>query len=98
MDINWQFRKGEKVKISIFNNPKSEHPMQHPIHIHGQRFLILSTNGVSNDNLVWKDTALVQKGDTMELLVDMENPGDWLIHCHIPEHMEAGMMSQFKVI
>ncbi len=98
MDINWEFKKGDKVKIKIFNDPKSEHPMQHPIHIHGQKFLVLNTNGVSNANLVWKDTALIKNGDTAELLVDMDNPGDWVIHCHIPEHMEAGMMSEFKVI
>ena len=98
MDINWQFKKGDKVKIKIFNDPKSEHPMQHPIHIHGQKFLVVNTNSVLNQNLVWKDTALIQNGDTVELLVDMENPGKWVIHCHIPEHMEAGMMSEFKVI
>lgn len=97
MNINWKFKKGDRVKISIFNDPKSEHPMQHPIHIHGQRFLVLSTNGVPSKNLVWKDTLLVQKGDTVEILVDMENPGEWLIHCHIPEHMEAGMMTSFRV-
>ena len=74
------------------------HPMQHPIHIHGQRFLVLSTNNTQTNNFVWKDTALIQTGDTVELLVQMDNPGDWVIHCHIPEHMEAGMMSQFEVI
>lgn len=98
MDIDWQFKKGDVVKIKIFNDDKSEHPMQHPIHIHGQKFLVLSTNGQKNQNLVWKDTALIQTGDTVELLVQMDNPGDWVIHCHIPEHMEAGMMSGFKVI
>lgn len=98
MDIDWQFKKGDVVKIEIFNDDKSMHPMQHPMHIHGQRFLVLSTNGVKNDNLVWKDTTLIQTGDKVELLVQMDNPGNWVIHCHIPEHMEAGMMSQFKVI
>jgi len=98
MDINWQFKRGEAVKIKVFNDDKSTHPMQHPIHIHGQRFLVLSTNGQKNQNLVWKDTTLIQTGDTAELLVQMDNPGDWVIHCHIPEHMEAGMMSEFKVI
>ncbi len=97
MDINWQFQKDEKVKIEIFNDPDSLHPMQHPIHIHGQRFLVLSTNSVPNNNLAWKDTVLVQTGDTVEILVDMSNPGDWVLHCHIPEHMEAGMMLKFKV-
>ena len=97
MDITWNFKVGDKVKIKIFNDPKSPHPMQHPIHFHGQRFLILSTNGITNTNLVWKDTALVQKGDTVEILVDMENPGTWMAHCHIAEHLESGMMFQFNV-
>jgi len=98
LDIDWQFNKGDMIKIKIFNDDKSMHPMQHPIHIHGQRFLVLSTNNTQTNNFVWKDTALIQTGDTVELLVQMDNPGDWVIHCHIPEHMEAGMMSQFEVI
>lgn len=97
-DIEWQFKKGDKVKIKIFNDQKSQHPMQHPIHIHGQRFLVLSTNGVKNLNFVWKDTALIQTGDTVEILADMSNPGEWMLHCHIPEHLESGMMLGFKVI
>ncbi len=97
MDMNWQFKKGDVVKMKIFNDDASMHPMQHPIHIHGQKFMLLSTNGLQNTNLVWKDTTLIQTGDTVELLVQMDNPGDWMIHCHIPEHMEAGMMSTFTV-
>jgi suppressor of ftsI len=97
MDIDWKFKVGDKVKVSIFNDPKSMHPMQHPIHFHGQRFLVLSTNGVANTNLVWKDTTLVQTGDTVEILIDMSNPGKWLAHCHISEHPEAGMMIPFTV-
>jgi len=98
MDIDWQFKKGDVVKVKVFNDDKSMHPMQHPIHIHGQRFLVLSTNRQKNQNLVWKDTTLIQTGDTVELLIQMDNPGDWVIHCHIPEHMEAGMMSEFKIL
>lgn len=72
--------------------------MQHPIHIHGQKFLVLNTNDQTTQNLVWKDTTLIQTGDTVEFLMTVDNPGDWVIHCHIPEHMEASMMSEFKVI
>jgi suppressor of ftsI len=96
-NINWNFKVGDKVKIKIYNDPNSPHPMPHPIHFHGQRFLILSMNGVKNDNLVWKDTVLVQKGDTVEILVDMENQGNWMAHCHIAEHLESGMMFNFNV-
>ncbi|MFZ2621367.1 MAG: multicopper oxidase family protein [Minisyncoccia bacterium] len=95
--IDWKFKVGDKIKIKIFNDPKSMHPMQHPFHIHGQKFLVLFTNGVKNDNLVWKDTTLIQKGDTVEILVDMENPGIWMAHCHIAEHLESGMMFGFEV-
>lgn len=98
MDMGWQFKQGDKVKISIFNDPNSMHPMQHPIHFHGQRFLVLAKDGVKNNDLVWKDTVLIGKGETVDILLDVTNPGDWMMHCHIPEHMEAGMMSRFKVI
>ena len=97
MDIDWNFNVGDKVKIKIFNDPDSMHPMQHPVHFHGQRLLMLSKDGVKNGNLVWKDTVLVGSGETVELLIDMSNPGDWMAHCHIAEHLEDGMMFSFKV-
>lgn len=97
MDIDWKFKVGDMVKIKITNDPKSMHPMQHPIHFHGQRFLVLNTNGKPNDNLVWKDTTLIPNGDTVEILVEMVNPGEWMAHCHIAEHLEASMMFEFKI-
>jgi FtsP/CotA-like multicopper oxidase with cupredoxin domain len=97
MDVHWQFRRGTMVKLRIFNNPTSVHAMDHPIHLHGQRFLILSRNGVPNENLVWKDTGLIPAGERVDLLVDMANPGTWLLHCHVAEHMGTGMMLAFVV-
>lgn len=97
MDINWMFQKGDVVKIRIINNEHSAHPMQHPIHLHGQRFLVLETDGQKNENLVWKDTVLVPTGATTDILVDMSNPGDWMFHCHIAEHLTNGMMGMFHV-
>lgn len=97
MDIHWRFKRGSVVKLRIFNDPTSLHAMDHPIHLHGQRFLVLSRNGVPNENLVWKDTGLIPAGETVDLLVDMANPGTWLLHCHVAEHMGAGMMMAFVV-
>lgn len=97
MDIDWTFRKGELVKIRIFNDPNSAHSMQHPIHFHGQRFLVLLRNGVKETNLVWKDTVFIPSGETVDILLDASNPGAWMAHCHIAEHLEAGMMMKFKV-
>ncbi len=96
-DIDWRFKVGDVVKIRVFNTPRSFHPMNHPFHVHGQRFLVLSMDGVENPNMVWKDTAIVPVGSTMEILVDMSNPGTWMAHCHIAEHLESGMMFSFVV-
>jgi hypothetical protein len=73
------------------------HVMQHPIHLHGQRFVVLSENGVPNANMAWKDTALVLPGGYIDILVDMSNLGEWMLHCHISEHLHAGMMMPFRV-
>ncbi len=96
-DIRWTFRQGDLVKIRVFNSADSFHPMNHPIHVHGQRFVVLARDDVPNDNMVWKDTAIVPVGSTMDILVEMSNPGDWMLHCHIAEHLHAGMMFSFTV-
>jgi len=92
LDVNYQMKVGDIKKIRFFNDPNSAHPMQHPIHLHGQRFLITSEDGVLNDNLVWKDTVLIPTGSTVDVLVDVTNPGIWIMHCHILEHAESGMI------
>jgi FtsP/CotA-like multicopper oxidase with cupredoxin domain len=96
-EIDWSFTQGDMVKIRIFNDGDGLHPMQHPIHLHGQRFVVLGRDGVINDNLQWKDTELATMGETIEILVDMSTPGKWMAHCHIAEHLSAGMMFNFTV-
>jgi FtsP/CotA-like multicopper oxidase with cupredoxin domain len=96
--IDWRFRVGEPVKIRIVNEMDSDHPMHHPFHIHGAgRFLVLSRDGVVESNLVWKDTVLVRTGETVDILLDVTQPGVWMAHCHIAEHHESGMMLSFRV-
>ena len=97
MDIDWHVPRGSVVKLRIFNDPKSFHPMQHPIHLHGQRMLVVARDGVATANLVWKDTALIPVGSTVDLLIDASNPGAWMLHCHIAEHLGAGMMAVLHV-
>jgi FtsP/CotA-like multicopper oxidase with cupredoxin domain len=96
-DIDWHFRRGDVIKLRLINQRTVLHGMQHPIHIHGQRFLVLAVNGVPNENLVWKDTVLVPAGGAVDILVDLSNPGRWMLHCHIPEHLAAGMMTMLTV-
>jgi len=97
MENQWSFKVGDVVKIRIFNDPETIHPMNHPVHIHGQRFLVTEIDGVANPNLVWKDTAIVPVGSTVDFLLEITNPGDWMMHCHIAEHLHAGMMLSFHV-
>jgi suppressor of ftsI len=96
-DIDWRFRVGDVVKIRVTNDRAAFHAMQHPLHIHGQRFLVLEQNGVPNENLVWKDTVLLPTGSTTDILLELSNPGRWMVHCHIAEHLESGMKFVFDV-
>jgi FtsP/CotA-like multicopper oxidase with cupredoxin domain len=96
--IDWRFRVGDRVKIRLVNEMDSDHPMPHPFHVHGAgRFLVLSRDGVVERNLVWKDTVLVRTGETVDILLEVTNPGVWMAHCHIAEHHESGMMLSFTV-
>ena len=96
--ISWSFTQGERVKIRLINEVDSDHPMHHPFHVHGAgRFLILSRDGQTEPNLVWKDTVLLRAGETVNILLYVTNPGLWMAHCHIAEHIEGGMMFSFEV-
>ena len=96
--IDWRFQVGDQVKVRLVNEMDSDHPMHHPFHVHGAgRFLVLSRDGVDEPNLVWKDTVLVRTGETVDILLDVTNPGIWMAHCHIAEHHESGMMLSFTV-
>jgi FtsP/CotA-like multicopper oxidase with cupredoxin domain len=96
--INWTFTEGDRVKIRLVNEMDSDHPMHHPFHLHGAgRFLVLARDGAPEPNLVWKDTVLVRTGQTVDILFDVSNPGLWMAHCHIAEHMQSGMMFSFTV-
>ncbi|MGQ0561240.1 MAG: multicopper oxidase family protein [Gemmatimonadota bacterium] len=96
-EITWRFEVGDLVRMRLVNDRHTLHAMAHPIHIHGQRFLVLSANGRPTRNYVWKDTVLVPVGSVIELLLEVSNPGMWMLHCHIAEHLEAGMKTVFGV-
>lgn len=97
--IDWEFRVGDQVKIRLVNEMDSDHPMHHPFHIHGAgRFVVLARDEAPERNLVWKDTVLVRTGETVDIVLDVTNPGVWMAHCHIAEHHESGMMFSFDVV
>jgi FtsP/CotA-like multicopper oxidase with cupredoxin domain len=97
-EIDWRFRVGERIKIRLLNEMGGDHPMHHPFHVHGAgRLLVLARDGEVEQNLVWKDTVLLRTGETVDVLLDVTNPGLWMAHCHIAEHHESGMMFSFEV-
>jgi FtsP/CotA-like multicopper oxidase with cupredoxin domain len=72
-DVFWRFRVGDRVKIRLDNSAGSDHQMHHPFHIHGAgRFLVLDRGGVSEPNLVWKDTVLIRAGEVVNILFDVQ--------------------------
>jgi FtsP/CotA-like multicopper oxidase with cupredoxin domain len=96
--IDWRFRVGDRVKIRLLNEMAGDHPMHHPFHIHGAgRFLVIARDGEVEPNLVWTDTVLIPAGQTVDILLEVTNPGRWMAHCHIAEHHESGMMFSFDV-
>ncbi len=77
-------------------------PMAHPFHAHAIQYQILTRNGIpaSGVDLGWKDTFLVQPGETVRVIGEFDgeiNRGDYMYHCHILEHEDAGMMGYFRV-
>lgn len=70
-------------------------PTQHPIHLHGHTFKVLK--GRKGTPVHWADTVLLGPKDRAEIAFVADNPGDWMLHCHIIEHQETGMMAYYRV-
>jgi len=76
---------------------RNDTAFHHPIHLHGHHFRVISRNGEPVRHKPWRDTVLMAPEDRVEAAFVADNPGDWMFHCHIPEHMEAGMMGVVRV-
>ena len=89
----FRFKRGETQIIAMRNETAFEHPM----HLHGHTFRMLSRNGKPVARQEWLDTALVAPRETVEIAFVADNPGAWAFHCHVLEHMAAGMMAIVRV-
>ena len=87
------FERGRTQVLALRNDTAFPHPM----HLHGFSFRVISRNGRPNPRREWLDTVLLERDETAEIAFVADNPGDWLFHCHILEHMEAGMNAVFRV-
>jgi len=69
----------------------------HPMHLHGHVFQVIARNGVKVDRTEWRDTVLMNPRDRVEIAFLADNPGDWMLHCHVLEHQAGGMMATVRV-
>ncbi len=85
---------GERIRIRLINAGNLVHAM----HLHGHSFRIIATDGnpVPAAAQLLKDTVLIGPGERYDLAVEGTNPGVWLFHCHINNHMENGMVTTLQ--
>ena len=69
----------------------------HPIHLHGHTFRVLSRNGKPLAREQWSDTVLLEPRSRAEIAFVADNPGGWMFHCHVLEHQASGMTAVVKV-
>ena len=72
-------------------------PSEHPFHLHGLTFEVLSIDGIPPVHARIEDTINVAIRQTVRLLVAADNPGEWMAHCHLLPHAEDGMMAVLRV-
>lgn len=85
--------RGRTVRLQLANRTA----WWHPIHVHGHHVQLVSRNGQALPVQPWRDTVLLSPRDTAEIAFVADNPGRWLIHCHVLEHHAGGMGTMFEV-
>lgn len=87
-----KFTLGETVVIEFLNTTKQPHPM----HLHGHSFKVLSASRLQRP-VHWADTVLVMPDERVRIAFVADNPGNWMMHCHVIEHQDTGMMAWFEI-
>eukprot|EP01030_Chromulinospumella_sphaerica_P008336 gene8336-8157_t len=85
----------EKGKSYIFEL-KNMTQYQHPIHLHGMSFKVIASN---RHKVIpyFTDTYLLGKNERAQVALVADNPGVWMFHCHVIDHMETGLMAAIEV-
>ncbi len=84
-------RLNDRVRLRFINLGMDHHP----IHLHGHTFVITGSEAGRQPEAAWgpKNTALVGVAEACDVEFVANNPGDWMIHCHLPHHMMNQMSS-----
>jgi len=86
-------KKGKTVRIDMVNDTAFPHAM----HLHGHHFSVMARNDKPVSQRVWRDTELVYPDEKLSIAFLADNPGKWLLHCHMIEHQAAGMVTWLEV-
>lgn len=87
-------KKGDRVKIKLVNRDMMN---DHPIHLHGHTFQVLSKNGkLLKGSPIYKDTLNLKPGEKYDIAFLADNPGIWMLHCHELHHASAGMVTEVR--
>ena len=81
-------KEGERVLVRFINAGTSAF---HPMHLHGHSFAVVARDGFLLENPEERNTITLNPGETVDILVEGNNPGPWLLHCHHVHHAAAGM-------
>lgn len=84
---------GRSYVITLRNDTAWSHPM----HLHGHSFRVLSRDGAPVPFNQWADTVLVEPKQTVDIAFVADNPGDWMLHCHVTDHQAAGLMGILRI-
>jgi FtsP/CotA-like multicopper oxidase with cupredoxin domain len=85
--------KGQTAIINMINKTAFSHAM----HLHGHHFQVIERNGKPVMRSPWRDTELLKRNEQVRIAFVADNPGKWLIHCHMLEHAAAGMVTWINV-
>ncbi len=85
-------RRGETGLIALRNETRWRHAM----HLHGMHFRVVARGGAQVRE-PWRDTVLMQPGEAVDIAFSADNPGDWMLHCHMLSHTAAGMHGWIRV-
>lgn len=86
-------KRGETIVIESRNDTS----FVHGIHLHGHHFRVLERGGKALQPPDWRDTYTTRPGETVKIAFVADNPGKWLVHCHMLGHAASGMTDWFEV-
>jgi FtsP/CotA-like multicopper oxidase with cupredoxin domain len=86
-----------RAQVIVFSELVNDTQWHHPIHLHGHVFRVVSRDGKPTRHREWLDTVLLDPRSRAEIAFVADNPGNWMLHCHILEHQASGMMAVVRV-